>query len=125
MRLLPLLLPRLITMVPRQSNIDRKVLRDECRQKLASHISDRLGISISPSDVRLNPTKHEPYDWKFIPEQQEYFTRLFSKSISDHSVGAYRILLGGVGVSFEAVLSTESSSLLTNSFLVNLSRSIH
>jgi hypothetical protein len=67
----------------------------------------RLGIEIKPSQVRLNPGGNEPYLWKILPEKQEQFSMIFSKSLSDHSISAYRELSEGVGVTFEAMPSGE------------------
>ncbi|KAF2181005.1 hypothetical protein K469DRAFT_692521 [Zopfia rhizophila CBS 207.26] len=90
----------------RQSNIDRRRVRDECRDKLSKHIQSRLGIQIKPSEVRLIPNAADPYAWKVLSEKAE----LFSKNISDHSIGAYRELCEGVGVTFEAVSSITHSA---------------
>jgi hypothetical protein len=43
------------------------------------------------------------YRWKIIPGQEEALSKLFSKSISDHSIGAYRQLCEGVDKTFEAI----------------------
>ena len=59
----------------------------------------RLGITVEPSQVRLVPRPDDPYAWKVLPEKQA----LFSKNMSDHSIGAYKELWAGVGETFEAV----------------------
>ena len=63
---------------------------------------DRLGISILPSQVRLITNGDDPYTWEALPEKKH----LFSKNISDHSIGAYKELCEGLGVWFEAVPAT-------------------
>ncbi|KKY22683.1 hypothetical protein UCRPC4_g03185 [Phaeomoniella chlamydospora] len=65
----------------------------------------RLGIKIEPSQVRLNPGMNDPYIWKVIPGKEERFSTIFSKNLSDHSVGAYRELSEGVDEYFEALPS--------------------
>ena len=59
----------------------------------------RLGIMIEPSKVRLLPRPDNPYTWKVLSEKQA----LFSKNLSDHSIGAYKELGAGVGETFEVV----------------------
>ena len=66
----------------------------------------KLGISIEPAEVRLITSANDPYTWQILPEK-EY---LFKKHLSKHSIGAYRELCRGVGLSFEAVLVPESSN---------------
>ncbi len=65
----------------------------------------KLGISIEPAEVRLITSADDPYTWQILPEKEH----LFKKYLSKHSIGAYRELYRGVGVSFEAVLAPESS----------------
>ncbi|KAI1463201.1 uncharacterized protein F4812DRAFT_447445 [Daldinia caldariorum] len=90
---------------PRQSNVERGRWRMKCRDRLSQHIEERLGINIPPSQVRLQSTRNDGYAWQVLPEKQH----LFSKNLSDHSVGAYRDLCEGVGVTFEAVRATPES----------------
>ena len=59
----------------------------------------KLGRSVDPSQVRLQPGHVDGYTWKALPEK----THLFAKQLSKHSVGAYMELCRDVGVSFEAV----------------------
>ncbi len=65
-----------------------------------------LGISIEPAEVRLITSADDPYTWQMLPEKEH----LFKKHLSKHSIGAYRELCRGVGVSFDAVLAPESSN---------------
>ncbi len=66
----------------------------------------KLGISIEPAEVRLITSGDDPYTWQTLPEKQH----LFEKHLSKHSIGAYRELCRGVGVSFEAILAPESNN---------------
>lgn len=59
----------------------------------------RLGISIEPGQVRLQPRTEDGYAWRCLPEKQH----LFAKQLSKHSVGAYMELCREVGTSFEAI----------------------
>jgi hypothetical protein len=63
-----------------------------------------LGIKVEPKHVRLNTTSDHEYAWKILLEKEEELLGIFSKNISNHSVGALRKLCAGVGVTFEAVL---------------------
>ncbi|KAI1330380.1 hypothetical protein F5Y16DRAFT_396346 [Xylariaceae sp. FL0255] len=87
------------------SNIERGKWRTKCREILAQHIEARLGLNLDPSQVRLHTTRDDGYCWKALPEAQ----RLFSKNLSDHSIGAYKELCDNVGVTFEAVPAVLSS----------------
>lgn len=109
----------------RTNNLERGRWRDRCRNQLSHHIGktndvsyyiqltvhkeSRLGIVIEPSQVRLIPRGDDPYRWKFLAEN----TYLFSKNISDHSIGAYKKLCQGVGTAFEAL---PAPSVTRNSF---------
>ena len=66
----------------------------------------KLGISIEPAEVRLITSANDPYTWQILAEKEH----LFKKNLSKHSIGAYRELCRGVGVSFEAILAPESSN---------------
>ncbi|KAL9082813.1 MAG: hypothetical protein Q9165_008772 [Trypethelium subeluteriae] len=101
----------------RLSNQERQRLRTKCREKLSEHINSRLGIKIDPANVRLNPVRNEPYAWKILPEQEERLLKIFSKNLSEHSVGVYKELIEGVGVSFEAVSSYQPLSTGLNSVI--------
>ncbi|KAH7155884.1 hypothetical protein B0J13DRAFT_497177 [Dactylonectria estremocensis] len=92
----------------RHSNVERRRRRDECRMKLAQHVSTRLGIKINPSDVRLTPRATDLSSWQPVRGKEELFSTIFSKifakGLSDHSVGTFQLLCSEVGESFEAVL---------------------
>ncbi|XWW94420.1 hypothetical protein V2A60_008702 [Cordyceps javanica] len=100
---------------PRQSNIDRRRERDICRQALSRHIvGERLGIAVSPSEVRLSPRPRDGYGWKPCPGHESGFSLLLAKNLSDHSIRTYRFLSRQVGNTFEAVpaeVSAEDVSL--------------
>lgn len=109
----------------RSSNSDRTMYRTKCRQKLSEHICNvwisfrsniecwnglevaKLGILIAPADVRLITSADDPYTWHPLPEKEH----LFRKHLSKHSIGAYRELCRGVGVSFEAVPVSVSDAI--------------
>ncbi|RSL93377.1 hypothetical protein CDV31_014733 [Fusarium ambrosium] len=61
-------------------------------------LDSNLGISLDPSQVRLHPTRDDPYRWLVSPGK-EY---LFAKNLSDQSVGVYKELCDGVNTYFEA-----------------------
>lgn len=63
----------------------------------------KFGTSIELTDVRLIIHAGGPYTWKTLPEQQH----LFQNHPSKHSIGGYRELYRGVGVSFKAKTATE------------------
>ncbi|KAK0628284.1 hypothetical protein B0T17DRAFT_149373 [Bombardia bombarda] len=94
----------------RQSNAERRRGRDECREKLARHIHDKLGFEIKPSEVRLNPRANDPYSWRALLGKEELLSKIFAKNLSDHSIGTYRLLCREVGRSFEAVPSNTQRS---------------
>jgi hypothetical protein len=74
---------------------------------VANSISEsRIGISIEPSQVRLTPGPVDLYRWKVLPVKRQ----LFSKNLSDHSIGAYKELYRGVGISFEAISITATQT---------------
>ncbi|KAM5358837.1 hypothetical protein ACJZ2D_014935 [Fusarium nematophilum] len=62
-------------------------------------------MRLEPSQVRLHPTRNDPYKWHIFPGK-EY---LFEKNLSDNSVRVYQELHDGVGVFFEATEATEAS----------------
>lgn len=111
----------------RPNNLERKRLREICRDLLTQHISkmpysaavnlsanatieERTGISVKPSEVRLLTSRDDGYSWKYLTEVEH----LFSRNISKHSIGAYRELCAGLGKKFEAVPSVISSSELSS-----------
>ncbi|KAH8653990.1 hypothetical protein BGZ60DRAFT_568501 [Tricladium varicosporioides] len=93
----------------RSSNLERSKWRTKCREELSKHIQKKVGISIEPSQVRLIPSIDDPYTWKVLPGK----THLFSKNISDHSIGAYKELCEGIDYAFEAVPVAASTGTST------------
>jgi hypothetical protein len=70
-----------------------------------------LGIIVEPSRVRLSPGADDQYVWKILPEKKELLSKIFEKNLSDHSIGAYKELCQGVGVTFEAVLMAATTGI--------------
>ncbi|KAH8701370.1 hypothetical protein GQ44DRAFT_732936 [Phaeosphaeriaceae sp. PMI808] len=62
--------------------------------------------NIFPSEVRLSPSPNDPYAWKILPEKRRFFSEIFTKNLSQHSINAYKALCEGVGISFEAVYAS-------------------
>ena len=106
----------------KSGNLQRAEWRSKTRHVLADHLSksnarsairltkinmaeSQLGISVEPANVRLMPGAGDGYVWSVLPEKKY----LFSKQLSKHSIGAYTELCRGVGVSFEAVVVSESA----------------
>lgn len=101
--------------ISRSSNLERGRWRTKCREDLSKHIGEnchvrysqfanileenRLGISVEPSQVRLITNGDDPYTWAAFPGKEH----LFSKHLSEHSIGAYKELCNGIGVSFEVL----------------------
>ncbi|KAH7115410.1 hypothetical protein B0J13DRAFT_459875 [Dactylonectria estremocensis] len=100
----------------RHSNAERRRERDECRTKLSQHINDRLGISVKPFNVRLNPRPNGLYSWRILPGQEHELSRIFKKNPSEHSISIFRMLSKRVGITFEAV-SAEASDLIPGSLI--------
>ena len=67
----------------------------------------KLGITVEPAEVRLITSANDPYTWQILAGKEH----LFTKNLSKHSIGAYRELCRGVGVSFETVLAPGSSNI--------------
>ncbi|KAL2015886.1 hypothetical protein VTK56DRAFT_4661 [Thermocarpiscus australiensis] len=124
----------------RQSNVERRRGREECREKLSKHIrkptqsnsktwltspDDRLGIEIKPSEVRLNPRSNDPYRWEFLPGKEAFFSKVFAKNLSDHSISTYRLLCREVGETFEAVPNMQSLNLDSIVSVYNTIRPFH
>ena len=64
----------------------------------------KLGISITPEQVRSRPTADDPYRWRVVPNLKGHFNHsLLQKDLSKHSIGAYRKIYYAIGKSLEAV----------------------
>lgn len=72
---------------------------------------------MEPAQVRLQPRAEEPSTWQALPEKQA----LFSKNLSDHSIGAYKELWAGVGETFEAVPNHLVADPTNQSFMITVS----
>jgi hypothetical protein len=44
--------------------------------------------------------------------KEDFFSQIFSKNLSEHSIGTYRLLIDEVGKTFEAVTNTNASESL-------------
>jgi hypothetical protein len=62
-------------------------------------------------DVRLNPREVDFYSWRVIQGKEELYSKIFTKNLSDHSTGTYRLLCREVGKSFKAVPPRQVSTL--------------
>jgi hypothetical protein len=70
-----------------------------------------VGISIKPLQVYLITGTNNPYTWKVLLKKKH----LFSKNISDHSIGAYKELYKGISIAFEAI----PASIATRTSLID------
>ncbi|KAJ0337093.1 hypothetical protein KNSL1_013032, partial [Colletotrichum chrysophilum] len=59
---------------------------------------EKTGLDVQASEVRLKTCPNDPYVWEYPPEMEH----LFSKQLSECSVGPLRKLCEEVGRSFEA-----------------------
>ena len=53
---------------------------------------------------------NDPYQWEWLPEKKESLSWIFSKNISELSVGPLGDLVTGVGVTFEVLPTTMQST---------------
>ncbi|CAG8074424.1 unnamed protein product [Penicillium salamii] len=81
------------------SNEKRAFFRQQCREALAAHIHDRLGLVVAPSQVRLQPSAGDGYAWSVT----EYKKSLLQSNLGSGSVGLYRSICEELGRSLEAV----------------------
>lgn len=76
--------------------------------ELTNFEEENLGILIEPAQVRLQTEKtNDPYIWDRLEEKEH----LFSKNISDHSVGGLIELTEGLGKFFSAIPKTTTCRL--------------
>ncbi|KAI1382491.1 uncharacterized protein F4822DRAFT_444581 [Hypoxylon trugodes] len=108
----------------RQSNRERRLAREQCREKLSRHIAQTLGITVEPAEVCLVPRTRDPYAWNILPEKNEVLAKIFAKNLSEHSISAYRMICEEVGNSFEAVGKTMSSSLTAIDIITMVSQHV-
>jgi chromosome segregation ATPase len=72
-----------------------------------SIIGSRLGIPVSPEEVRLIPKPEDPYKWAFIPQKRH----LFQKQLSEHCIRAYKEISRGIDdEAFEAIPADTNDS---------------
>lgn len=83
----------------RPNNVKRTEWNKKCREKLSAHIYRKLGIVIETSQVRLKTNADDPYTWERLDEKEQ----LFSKNLSDLSIGQLKDLCDGVDKSFIAI----------------------
>ena len=75
---------------------------------------------IEPSQVRLKTGPDDVYAWERLSDKEH----LFSKNISDHSIGALKELYWEVGLSFEAVRNEKSRELTAGSVAMTVRKII-
>ncbi|KAJ5775808.1 uncharacterized protein N7511_000819 [Penicillium nucicola] len=81
------------------SNEKRAFLRQQCREALAAHIYDRLGLVVAPSQVRLQPSAGDGYAWSVTESKKS----LLQSNLGSGNVGMYRSICEELGRSLEAV----------------------
>ncbi|KAJ5330516.1 hypothetical protein N7476_000299 [Penicillium atrosanguineum] len=83
----------------KNSNQKRMKLRKECREALATHIYNRLGLVIAPGLVRLQPRPEDRYAWS-VTESNDF---LLQSSLSSGTISLYQSICQALGHSLEAV----------------------
>ncbi|KAJ6038180.1 hypothetical protein N7460_007951 [Penicillium canescens] len=81
------------------SNEKRALSRQQCREALAAHIHERLGLTVAPSRVRLQPSAADGYAWSVSNSQNH----LLKTNLSNGTVGFYQDIRDALGCSMEAV----------------------
>ncbi|OQD77405.1 hypothetical protein PENANT_c106G08603 [Penicillium antarcticum] len=81
------------------SNEKRAFFRQQCREALAAHIYDRLGLVVAPCQVRLQPSAGDGYAWSVTESKKS----LLQSNLGSGSVGLYRSIREELGRSLEAV----------------------
>ncbi|OQD94813.1 hypothetical protein PENVUL_c128G02182, partial [Penicillium vulpinum] len=81
------------------SNEKRAFFRQQCREALAAHIYDRLGLVVAPADVRLQPSVGDKYAWSVTESKKS----LLQSNLGRGSVGLYKSICEELGRSLEAV----------------------
>ncbi|CAG8902347.1 unnamed protein product [Penicillium nalgiovense] len=81
------------------SNEKRAFFRQQCREALAAHIHDRVGLVVAPSQVRLQPSAGDGYAWSVTESKKS----LLQSNLGSGSVGLYRSICEELGRSLEAV----------------------
>ncbi|KAF9690390.1 hypothetical protein EKO04_011609 [Ascochyta lentis] len=83
---------------------------ETCAAKHSHGILQLDSILLWTSKVRLKPVSDSAYCWKIVPGKELLLQHLFSKNISEHSVGAYKELCAGVSKDFEVIAPTVESA---------------
>ncbi|KAK3939115.1 hypothetical protein QBC46DRAFT_388518, partial [Diplogelasinospora grovesii] len=111
----------------RESNAERRRGRDECRDKLSKHIRKKIqSCPYNPANSTRPEARHRnkalrgspqssckrPYCWRALPSKKNFYSEIFAKNLSAHSIGTYRLLCREVGKTFEAVPSSAQCQTL-------------
>ncbi|KAH1914114.1 hypothetical protein KXW44_005069 [Aspergillus fumigatus] len=97
----------------RSSNEKRAQRRQQCREALANHIYDRLGLRIQPQAVRLQPAPEDGYTWSVTDSK----AHLMKTSLSSGTVGLYDAICKEIGRSIEAVRPSREADEVLDSDL--------
>ncbi|KAJ6040729.1 uncharacterized protein N7446_003955 [Penicillium canescens] len=81
------------------SNEKRALSRQQCREALAAHIHERLGLTVAPSRVRLQPSIADGYAWS-VSDSQKHLLRT---NLSNRTVSFYQDIRDALRCSIEAV----------------------
>ncbi|CAI7617270.1 unnamed protein product [Penicillium pancosmium] len=81
------------------SNTKRAQRRQECREALADHIYNQLGLTVPPNRVRLQPSVEDGYAWSASEEKRH----LLETTLGRGTVGLYQNIIDEIGKSIEAV----------------------
>ncbi|CAG7951589.1 unnamed protein product [Penicillium salamii] len=81
------------------SNEKRAFFRQQCREALAAHIHNRLGLVVAPGQVHLQPSAGDGYAWSVTESNKS----LLQSNLGSGSVGLYRSICEELGRSLEAV----------------------
>ncbi|KAH1310236.1 hypothetical protein KXW65_006032, partial [Aspergillus fumigatus] len=94
-------------------NEKRAQRRQQCREALANHIYDRLGLRIQPQAVRLQPAPEDGYTWSVTDSK----AHLMKTSLSSGTVGLYDAICKEIGRSIEAVRPSREADEVLDSDL--------
>ncbi|KAJ5379247.1 hypothetical protein N7509_012366 [Penicillium cosmopolitanum] len=81
------------------SNTKRAQRRQECREVLADHIYNQLGLTVPPNRIRLQPSVEDGYAWSVSEEKRH----LLETTLGRGTVGLYQNIIDEIGKSIEAV----------------------
>ena len=74
-------------------------------------LDSRLGLVVTPLEVRLHPRQDDAYKWSVLPHKEH----LFKNNLSKLTAGLYTQLIQGVGVFFEAVPNNPTRTIASTS----------